>query len=126
MTLPAVGTVLAGYPFLARRHGLDPWISEVAVRGALVDAAALCAGDESAEPAALFYAFARRPRATRGAWILLPTLLAMNQARAIGTPLRESTRGELRALATRITSRTIDFDGVRAWFESRLAPIDAP
>ena len=122
MTLPSADQILAGYAFLARRHGIvDRTISERGVRAALADAAVLADGDDATEPAAIFYAFARRPRITRGAWVELADVLADTQARSVGLAVTAGP-GDLRALMVSVASRSADFAEVRAWFAARLTP----
>ncbi len=117
--IPSADEILAGYPFAARRWKLIGVPSEMAIRAALEDATSLAASDPYSEPAALFFAFARRPRAFPGAWRTMPALLALNQARSIGCRLRTES-DELNALLVRIASRDLAFTDVHAFFAERL------
>ncbi len=61
--LPVLPRLLAGYELFARRNRFAAERNEAALADALDDAAALARGREIDEPAALFLALARRPRA---------------------------------------------------------------
>jgi hypothetical protein len=117
--IPSADEILAGYPFAARRWKLVGEPSGLAILAAVEDATTLAASDPYSEPAALFFAFARRPRAFPGAWRTMPALLALNQARSIGCRLRTDSR-ELNTLLVRIASRELGFDEVQAFFAERL------
>jgi hypothetical protein len=60
--LPDLPRLLAGYELFAQRNNFAPVRDEVALASALEEAASLARGQEPDEPAALFCAFARRPR----------------------------------------------------------------
>lgn len=107
--IPAPADILAGFRFAARRWKLSGEPSERSVTAAVEDATQLAADDAAAEPAALFFAFARRPRTFPGAWRLMPALLAMNQAKALGLRLR-TERDELNRLLTRIAGRELSYE----------------
>jgi hypothetical protein len=112
--------VLAGYVFTARRHGFGD-ANERAVASGLSEAAALAelAHDE---PAAMFYAFGRRPRAFPGGWPRMPVLMARNQASAIGLRLN-ATDIELRPLLVAIAGlEPMPWPEVRRFFAERLVP----
>jgi hypothetical protein len=117
--IPKPDEIVAGFRFAARRWDLSGAPSQRAVEAGREDAVRLAAGDAATEPAALFFAFARRPRAFPGAWRLMPALLAINQARALGFRMR-ADRDEMNRLLTGIAARELTFDEVRAWFELRL------
>jgi hypothetical protein len=61
--IPALETILEGYYFVARRNGELARYVRHHVVAALGEATALAKDHEEDEPAALFYAFARRGRA---------------------------------------------------------------
>jgi hypothetical protein len=120
--IPSVENVVAAHAFLARRYRVTGQVRGAAVEGALREAAERSAGRERDEPAAIFFAFARRPKICRGIWHQLPALLAVNQARAVGLRLDVSleTVARLR-LDTVVDGAT--FEAVRDWFEKHLQPI---
>lgn len=116
------GEIAAGWPFVARRLGLEPEFSSRAVVAAIAHARELAA-DPADEPAAVFFAFACRPRAFPGGWRAMSALLAFNQAAERGRRLRAS-RDDLDALCTMVATRSATFEAVRDWFAARL--VDAP
>lgn len=61
--LPDLSHLLAGYELFAQRNHFPPDRDEPALASALEHAASLARGHDPDEPAAFFYAFARRPRA---------------------------------------------------------------
>ena len=123
MSLPSAERIVAGYDFLAQRYRLaDRTISIAGVRAALAEAQTL-AEVEADEPAALFYGFARRPRITRGAWMVLATALAVSQAHQMGLVLATEP-GDLRRICTEIAGGA-PFGTVRDWFAARLVTRDA-
>jgi hypothetical protein len=81
--IPGADEILAGYPFVKRRWRIEQDPSDGAVRAAVEDAQSLAGSEAHAEPAALFFAFGRRPRAFPGAWRLMPALLALNQLQSL-------------------------------------------
>jgi len=117
--IPALADVLEGWTFVARRRGLAGEMRPEAVAAALTSAHAL-ARTEAEEPAALFYAFACRPRAFPGGWRYMPVLIAINQARTLGYRLRIET-GELDPLRHRMATASTrpSFDEVSGWFAAR-------
>lgn len=108
---------LVGWPFVARRYGIELPASESAVRAALAFAAGLVS-DPRDEPAAVFFAFASFRRAFPGAWRPMAMLLMHSQARASGVRVTASTP-ELAALCLDVMHRRVDFPAVRAWFLER-------
>ncbi len=60
--IPRAEEIIAGYRFAAQRWKLSGAASDAAVRAAVQDALELAEGEPDAEAAALFFAFARRPR----------------------------------------------------------------
>jgi hypothetical protein len=112
--------ILAGYPFFARRHSLSGEYDARVVRAA-VDEARAMAVDVCDEPASLFFAFARRPRAFAGGWPRIVEALACNHALALGLqPI--ATTAELRTLAGSVARREKSFEDVREFFKLRLVP----
>jgi hypothetical protein len=118
--IPALADVLEGWTFVARRQGLAGEVHAGAVAAAL-DHARVLTRNEAEEPAALFYAFACRPRAFLGGWRLMPGLIAINQAHALGYRLHAAP-GELDPLRHHIATPSArpPFDEVRDWFAARL------
>lgn len=92
--------------------------SEKAIRAAVTEARDLARWGLD-EPAAVFFAFARRPRAIPTLNASLSTFLAIEQARSLGVSLI-ATREELQVLRTRVLSREASFEDVRAWFAERM------
>ena len=74
------------------------------------------------EVAAVFYAFARRPRAFARDWGLMTAFLARDQARSLGVVL-DVTDTALHSLRHRVLRREGDFDAVVEWFAERM-PVD--
>ncbi len=90
-----------------------------AVEAALDHARALSTRSAD-EPAAIFYAFACRPRALVGGGRYMPALMAINEVHRAGLELR-ATRDEFEALRKRLlTADRPSFDEVRSWFAARL------
>lgn len=117
--VPSADEILAAWPFLARRFGIDATPSRVAIEAA-VRLAIECAADRvDDEPAALFYAFARYPRAVPGAWRLLGERLARAHGARLGLVL-VPTAAELAALRLEIVQGRADCAAVKAWFAARL------
>ncbi len=121
--IPALADVLEGWMFVARSRNLAGEVSAVAVAAAL-DHARELAVPPLEEPAALFYAFACRPRAFVGGWRFMPVLMAINQAHALGFRLHAEP-GETDPLRHRIADASTrpPFDEVRDWFAARLIAI---
>ncbi len=82
----SVAEILRGWKFVARRNGVEPVANVRAVEAALEHARSLAERPTDA-PAALFYAFACRPRALVGGARVMPALLATNEARRLGLEL---------------------------------------
>jgi hypothetical protein len=119
--IPRYEVVEGAYRFLAGRYGFSRRLSEAGVRAALDDAKEL-ATIERDEPAALFFALARRPRSLGGAWRVLSALVALNHAAALGLSLDANPR-DLGPLYMPIVSRALGYAEIRAWFAARtLAP----
>lgn len=116
--IPDAEALGRGLRFWTLRRGLPP-VADAVVKTAREEAAAL-ACDERSEPAAVFYAFARRPRGLSGGWRQLPVLLAMNQASSLGFEL-DTDALALADLVMAVVLREMDFEAVRAWFDQRLS-----
>jgi hypothetical protein len=120
--IPHVADVLDGWRFTARRIGLDGTASRTAVAAGLEHATALAAGNVHDEPAALFYAFACRPKAFLGGWRVAAFLLAKNHASDLGLRI-VATPEEIADMRHRMAwSDRPSFDEVRDWFAARTKP----
>jgi hypothetical protein len=120
--LPDLEGLLAGYALYARQNRFPPDRDEIRVAAALREADTLAGGREQDEPAALFFALARRPRAFGRAHGRLTLHLAMEQARAVGLVFTADV-AVLELMRARVVRAEIDFAELRAWFAARLAPV---
>ena len=118
--LPSPDDIATAHAFLARRLGLPGALDDRGVRAALALAATLVVVPAD-EPAAVFFALARFPKALGAAARALPILFAVNLTRAQGTRL-DVREHELAALYLPIRTKTMPFDQVRAWFAARTTP----
>ena len=122
MRLPAFEVILAAE--WARRcarvprHLYEPPSPE-AVRLALDEASNEPPDDQ---PAATFYALARRPSGIKTAWRLMLALLAKRHANRCGFELLASN-DELDALRLAIVVQRLPYEHVRDWFRERLRPL---
>lgn len=106
----------------AARAALTPsTVSERAVRAAVHDARQLARWPAD-EIAAVFFAFARRPRAFAGHWGPMVAFLARDQARSLRIAL-DVTDGALDALRMRVLHGEVGYDEVLEWF-ARHMPTD--
>ena len=96
--------------------------NRAAVEAAVGLAVGCAGGSEPDEPAALFYGFARYPRAVPGAWRILADRVATAHAAMLGFRLAASAE-ELAALRLEVAQRQADCEAVKAWFRARLAPL---
>jgi hypothetical protein len=119
--IPRFETVLALHASLASLFDLQMFRSEEEIRSGLEEAAALASVDAYAAPAALFYAFARRPQAFRSAWHVMTAELARYSANANGCDLMMAD-ADLLALRRRVQRGAASFEDVRALFEQALRP----
>jgi hypothetical protein len=122
--LPDAEGLRQGIEFLARRHGRVIHLDTSAVADLIEHARRLARDDEHAEPAALFYAGALRPRAYWPVAQMAMTFVARAQARRIGLKL-DAKDIELDILRARILYGAMELDELRAWFASRLRPLVA-
>jgi hypothetical protein len=120
--LPALDDLLEGFSRYARRRQREPLCDAKAIGAALREAERLAEGNEHDEPAALFYALARRPRAFAKLHGDMLVLLAAEQARAVGLELG-FVPIELDIHIIRILRRQMTYPELRGWFAARLAPI---
>jgi hypothetical protein len=120
--LPAPDDLLQGFARYAERRRREAACDAKAVAAALREAAKLAQEHEPSEPAALFYALARRPRAFGALHGDMLVLLAVEQARAVGLELG-FTPIELEIHVLRILRGEMTFPELRGWFAARLRPI---
>jgi hypothetical protein len=120
--LPTPEHFLEGLAFFARRHAPRAANADGAViAAAVVEAEQLAGGDEANEPAALFYACARRSRAFGSLARDFIPFAARRQAHAIGCEL-DALDVELDILRLRVLLGAITFDELRAEFAARRKP----
>src|SRR6185503_5431947 len=119
--LPALDDLLLGFSRYAERRERETVCEARAVGAALREAAKLAQGNEPDEPAALFYALARRPRAFGKLHGDMLVLLAVEQARAVGLELG-FTAVELDIHVIRIVRGEMTFLELRGGVAARLAP----
>jgi hypothetical protein len=105
--------------FVAKRYGWSPDAYDLTeVHEAVTEARAL-ATNESEEPAALFYALARRPRAFPEGWRVMARAAAMGHAHALGYAF-DAKPDSLDAWVTRVVNGEASFGDVRGWFAGRM------
>lgn len=114
--IPTLEQVVGAYELYRRRHQLAFEPNRISIRAALAMATRL-ATQEADEPAALFYAFGRYPRAFPGAWRDMTQLFAANRAAQLGS--RIPLNDELGDLLIRVTSDHVSYEEVRDWFAAR-------
>jgi hypothetical protein len=119
---PALDDLLEGFSRYAERRQRAAMCDARAVGAALKEAARLAQGNEPNEPAALFYALSRRPRAFGKLHGDMLVLLAVEQARAVGFEL-SFVAVELDIHVIRILRGELTFLELRGWFAARLVPI---
>ena len=112
--IPSVEEIIEGCTFVSRRLGRTGGVSRLAVEAAVCEAREL-AKTPADEPAALFFAFARRPRAFPSGWRVLPRLLAGVHCQRAGLRL-QADADELDQLRARIVVARVSFEQVKNWF----------
>lgn len=119
--IPTALEVTQGYEFAATRRG---W-SQEALDGGAIWAAVMHATDlateQRDEPAAVFFAFARRPEAFPEGWRTMTAQLTRAQAARNGYSFAPDPE-RLDAFCTLIVAGEIDFPFVRDWFRRNLVP----
>jgi hypothetical protein len=116
---------LEGYYLVARRRGQLARYVRRHVRTALDEATTLAAGRALDEPAALFFALARRERAfPPDLWGAVVERFAIGRARALGVELPEDL-DPLALVHLRLDARdgAVEYAGVRDWFAAHLVPV---
>ena len=116
--IPSAAQIAAAYRFVARRYGVDAEPDALALEKAVKEAVALVRRQRD-EPAALFFALARRQRALPGLWTPVVGLLVSNHVRTIGLELNGDAR-DLLPLYVPIARGAMRFEEVLGWFEARL------
>jgi hypothetical protein len=119
--IPSCEEIIEGWAFVARRLGRAVAVNRSAVAAAVAEAREL-APVAADEPAALFYAFCRHPRALPGGWRVMPRLLAGMHCRRLGLRLRADA-DELDGLRTEIVTARLSFQETRLWFRNRTDQI---
>lgn len=120
--LPDLPRLLAGYELFAQRNKFPAVRDEAALASALEDAASLAHGHEANEPAALFWAFTKRPRAFGKEHGRVLIHFTVEHARALGLALAVDV-AVLELLRARVVRGAIDFAELRAWFTAHLSPL---
>lgn len=114
MAIPDADVILSALRL--SRPGLT--VSEKAIRAAVHHAREL-AHWPADEPAAVFYAFACRPRSVPTFGAKLAIFLARDQLRSCGLSI-SATDEELAALRMRVMLREVSPADVRDWFAERM------
>jgi len=120
--LPDLPRLLAGYELFAQRNRFAPARDEGALAIALDEAASLALGNEPDEPAALFYALSRRPRAFGREHGRVVVHFTVEHARALGVALTVDV-AVLELLRARVVRGAIDFAELRGWFNAHVVPV---
>lgn len=121
--LPRLDAFLAGVRLFARRrHPRPVAFNEPVLADALTHAGQLAERGEQDEPAALFFACARRSRAFGAASHELLPIIARNHARGLGFRL-DIEDIELAILHARVLLGAISFEDLRETFAAALRPL---
>ena len=118
--IPGGASIIGGYRFVARRHGwrADAFDAEQ-IQAALTEATELAAGEERDEPAALFYALARRPEAFPDGWRTMAASLARAHAGRIRARFAPYP-GALDSFCTKVSAGEASYAAVRDWFREMM------
>ncbi len=120
--LPRLVDLIDGYKFWALVHGYTSGPTRAALQEVLEEASRLSGGDPRCEPAALFYALARRPEDMAEGWADFPPLVARNLAARGGYRIT-ATAEELHVLRLDICLEGVTFEAVRDYFAEHTAPL---
>jgi len=120
--LPALEALLEGYALYAKQNRFAPDRDQRRVAEALHEAETLATHREIDEPAALFFALTRRPRAFGKAHGRTTLHVTIAHANALGFAFTVDV-AVLELLRARILRNAIDFNELRDWFAAHLAPI---
>jgi hypothetical protein len=123
--IPGLEALLDGYYFVARRNGELARYVRPHVVAALDEAAALSRGHETDEPAALFYAFARRDEAFPPVlWNAFTERVAVGAAHGLGLALTPDVDPyDLAYLCLDVAEGKVGWEEVRAWFAAHFVPV---
>ncbi len=114
--------IVAAYAEVAQRLDVRGTAANLpAVRSALALAKTLVTEDPASEAAAMFYAFARHPRAFPGLTRLMTVLVAATCGRSHGIVLGSTDADELERLVFLVAGQSVAFEQVLAFFRSRIA-----
>lgn len=119
--IPLFKDFLKGFVFFANSRDEECVATAGDLADVLKEVARLAAGDESTEPAAFFFAVARRPEAMGEIWGPYPITLARNHAASMGLVLL-AIDDELHDLRMAINLGGMSFEDVRDWFRARIRP----
>lgn len=119
--IPSAHALVTGYVFLARRYGLTRPARHDLVADAVTHAQQLAEKDVD-EPAALFYALARRQGAFPGLWTLATALYAFNHAPTVGLRVR-SPLTQTRPLFLPVLTNALPYEAILKWFAERHEPM---
>jgi hypothetical protein len=112
-------SIARAYVRIAAELGVDPKVSEAALRIALREADHL-SDDVYDVPGALLFALGRTPRCF-AAFRAMSVLTVEWHTKTLGFKL-EATRQELAAILGRVARRDMPYEDVRAWVANRLLP----
>jgi hypothetical protein len=118
--IPTPEEIAEAYVFVARRYGVSASPNTQLIGTATKEASVLAATPHD-EPAALFFALARRQRAFPGLWTAVVGLLIVNHARNVGLRF-EGEAKDLLPMFVPIARGSMHFEEVRAWFRGVLRP----
>lgn len=121
--LPELADFIEGFEFYARQQGVAATCEERAIKAALREATRLARASAADEPAALFFALARRPGAFGRLHGEMLQLAAMEQAHVVGLELQFEPV-ELQIHRIRIVRGEMAFLELRGWFSARLRPVE--
>lgn len=117
--LPSADALSLGLAFLERRFRAGP-VSRSGIENAQREAETLADGVEADEPAALFFALARRPRVLGSLWRRGPSVVANGHAQTLGLqPIPDEL---LRVVRMEIVRGRMSWLETKAWFRARWAP----
>lgn len=120
--IPSLGRFIEGFNHFARARKVVVPTTAGELAEILAEVAQLAAGDETCEPAAFFYALARRPEVMGPLSGRFAVRVAHNHAIGLQRALR-ATDEELDELRMGIQLDDLPFEAVREWFRARLATI---
>jgi len=117
--IPDAAALALAYRTVAVELGVDPRVSEPALRAAMREADHL-ADDIYDVPAALLFTLGRYPRGF-AAFRAMSALVVEWHAKTLGFKL-EASPSELSSILTRVARREMAHEEVRAWVVDRMLP----